>query len=1365
MNFLPRIPSFSSVGWSLLTCWSSFLPCCFSLLLTVAHCCSLVLLSWLLTGAHLDQCRVRCAAPMASPMRLQAYSHLRIGCEEDLIPIDCVDDKGKVVVEESSGGEDQHSLDGSSIGSRRSDLDSGVRTRRQRAVQNPEMNLELNYVLMASVSVTSYYGLRPTVVFVCQLYPPKQAHFVKSPYILKGCEVLLGTWLFSTTDVLEGDLNFVVLAIIFAYEMRKNSASKEKTDGMPMKTLIAQEMLKELDSKRRSPSVVARLMGLDALPTEPVSTDQIKAADNHEQKKLSRKQPQQPKSARDVWCFSEKAKALESKSTKKHSLPKSQQWAVGHRDQKVLLETHPFRNNLQEKQQHDLKEVFETWQVSKLQDHSKSLRLEKPDMQLVEEEMLDCEELNETKMALVRQKFKDAKRLATDEKLQQSKEFLDALEVLQANKDAFLKFLQEPNSMFAKHRQDLQSTAPPSSQLRQITILKSSNEARTGQLLKEGNSKGRDSKEGKAIEKRFKKPKVPKDFTEKKELQEVQSLHSDKLLSACSMHDKYKQYAAASSNDTNDICSLPTRIVVLKPGPGRAQNVPTCSLPSHSPRSQTCFKDPKEVERGSSQDYLKEVKVRLERELRENCQNKYRSTVEGGQEEFINGHKYPGEIATEIARQVRERVTKDLTSAAPRPMEDLMHLRGFAENVRSLNRSANSYGEVDTESYTPVTEHSWEYTNIFSPPSSTISRLSDSPESTVNREAKKRLLERWRSTHENEKEQQLRRISSTLGEMLALPEIKNHISESKSSKQNYNGAVEENQVLLNHMLDLGSKNKKPITQEGAAEWEGSLGHGNGDDNKDGSPRNLLRSRSVPASATTYDKGVVEMQCKVSNVHPSNAHEIVPDMSSSSLPVELVKSRNEKSTFKEKFSSLKGSFLLRGRRSSSKKTNCLPIVHLDKELCDPLQQMPVESDQWKEKAVQIIHPVHQEPCEVLVDALEMTTEPVEYSAGTLSETSPIDDERSEQSILEASDRNPVSVEREGMVYGIDTDLTTKAISSEQLQLGFPTPSSPTKELSLSETTALESNSEKGEHPSPVSVLDLPFQEEFSSPQEFKEINSNIHELRLRLHLLKFDASQGSIHTTKNLLHGGNLLFTDYDIQEADIGAKDNCNSPSEATTPPISNSLFSAIQNVDFKSLKVDGILCSEEKQVNLLYIKNVLVASGFTGDCDVLFARWHSPSCPLDPSLFEKIEDLYRDGMRYETNSSDNALAKGGEGCGIEANRSKSERHLLYNCINEVLLEILGPYFNQHPWVRPTKMNLQPMASGKQLVEKIWANICHQLYPQLETQHTLENLVAKDLSREVVWMELRDDIEMVGHEIERTIFNDLIEEVLCDLVS
>ena len=67
----------------------------------------------------------------------------------------------------------------------------------------------------------------------------------------------------------------------------------------------------------------------------------------------------------------------------------------------------------------------------------------------------------------------EAKRLSTDDNLQNYKEFNDALEVLDSSKDLFLKFLEEPNSLFTKHLHDLErfSLSPGE---RNASVLKSS---------------------------------------------------------------------------------------------------------------------------------------------------------------------------------------------------------------------------------------------------------------------------------------------------------------------------------------------------------------------------------------------------------------------------------------------------------------------------------------------------------------------------------------------------------------------------------------------------------------------------------------------------------------------------------------------------------------------------------------------------------------------------------------------------------------------------------------------------------------------------------------------------------------------------
>ncbi|XP_013612371.1 PREDICTED: uncharacterized protein LOC106318785 [Brassica oleracea var. oleracea] len=73
--------------------------------------------------------------------------------------------------------------------------------------------------------------------------------------------------------------------------------------------------------------------------------------------------------------------------------------------------------------------------------------------------------LDKPGMDIVREKFLEAKRLVTDEKLRHSEEFQEAMKVLSSNKELFLEFLQESNNFFSHHLTE---------KSKRITILKPS---------------------------------------------------------------------------------------------------------------------------------------------------------------------------------------------------------------------------------------------------------------------------------------------------------------------------------------------------------------------------------------------------------------------------------------------------------------------------------------------------------------------------------------------------------------------------------------------------------------------------------------------------------------------------------------------------------------------------------------------------------------------------------------------------------------------------------------------------------------------------------------------------------------------------
>lgn len=131
------------------------------------------------------------------------------------------------------------------------------------------------------------------------------------------------------------------------------------------------------------------------------------------------------------------------------------------------------------------------------------------------------------RMSLVREKFAEAKRLATDEKLLHSKEFQEALQFLSSNKDMFLKFLDEPSPLLSNNNYGFEPVTPPS-EIKQITILKPSES-----MKRKGN------------------------------IHVARQLYSDGNETE---GNRCRRYQSLNATPANLTLPEPTRIVVLKPG-------------------------------------------------------------------------------------------------------------------------------------------------------------------------------------------------------------------------------------------------------------------------------------------------------------------------------------------------------------------------------------------------------------------------------------------------------------------------------------------------------------------------------------------------------------------------------------------------------------------------------------------------------------------------------------------------------------------------------------------------------------------------------------------------------------------------------
>ncbi|GLT89635.1 hypothetical protein SLE2022_076120 [Rubroshorea leprosula] len=516
--------------------------------------------------------------------------------------------------------------------------------------------------------------------------------------------------------------------------------SSRKSFAMPMKKLLAEEMSKENESRRRSPSVIARLMGLDGLPPLQYS---------HKQQKGSFEDGQQK--AQKNCTFSSR------RSSRKNS-----------------------------KDEQDFKDVFEVTDSKKVESTSYS------------SQETGNSNHAESEMAFIRHKFMDVKRFSTDENLQHSKEFDDALEVLDSNKDLLLKFLQQPDSLFTKHLHDLQNCSPES-HCGHISAMKFSHSPNHENI-----SLGQKLSHTLINENSSLSQRTDRESRWKNHGNFPQNHQADILSHPCAVQNHPKT-SKVRVEEKKELASLPTRIVVLKPNLDRSYNAARISSsPSPSHHQPSDCKTNTEIVGLKNREVEVWGKKRVSDDLGILRPNSWESR----------------EIAKEIARKMRN------TSSNGSVKFSTSKLRGYAGDESSCDISGSESAN-DSDVTTVTSRENSDRNNRHRSPSS------HSSESPVSREAKKRLSERWKMTCRSQ-EICVTSRGRTLGEMLAKPD-----REVKPAK--FSGMIEEG----SHRF--GSDDGSWLCGE-------PLGISSRDGWKDECLSKLSRSRSLPASADFGNPG-------------------------------------------------------------------------------------------------------------------------------------------------------------------------------------------------------------------------------------------------------------------------------------------------------------------------------------------------------------------------------------------------------------------------------------------------------------------------------------------------------------------------------
>ncbi|XP_043708750.1 uncharacterized protein LOC122657984 [Telopea speciosissima] len=540
--------------------------------------------------------------------------------------------------------------------------------------------------------------------------------------------------------------------ILYSFQEKQNSS---ETNCYPkehsMKKLIDGEISNGPETRRNTPSVVARLMGMDTLPSEPKLAIRVKEKRNEK----TGKKPQREEQTKNVLIDS---KSLESKHLKQrevklasdHKTREFDRCSCVSKFEKPRPREHPQEEELQQ-----FKREFEKWQAMMVWERARCVELGRIPSQYKE------------KMAL----YAGSRRSTEKEK---------PIELMHHNSLPTPE-VNSQGSFALKHR-GFKKEALQTNEMEPVNLR---NRTQTG------------------------------------DLEEVPLMNCDPKLGKS---------------------AVPTKIVILKPSTDR--NGSSEDSWAGSPESIQGV--------GSIEDFLEEVKERLRCEIQGKSVKREMAVRGGGIETpFREKLSDPKEIARNIAKQVRENVTKDLGATLLR------------------SESTGSY-----RSEIQINE-------------------SSSPE-FINRDTRKLLSERLRNVLNRESNVDVLKMGYGSSRASVLD------NEGKKLRPTRDVLKTENKASwLKNMKDEAEMQTKPFRH--------------GQDNKkmlyagEVSPRNLVRSLSAPVSGTSFGKLLLEDRHILTGAHIRRKHEAAEN-----VPVEVRKLRKERFSLRGRVSSLKSSFTLRGK---------------------------------------------------------------------------------------------------------------------------------------------------------------------------------------------------------------------------------------------------------------------------------------------------------------------------------------------------------------------------------------------------------------------------------------------------------------------
>ena len=186
--------------------------------------------------------------------------------------------------------------------------------------------------------------------------------------------------------------------------------------------------------------------------------------------------------------------------------------------------------------------------------------------------------------------------------------------------------------------------------------------------------------------------------------------------------------------------------------------------------------------------------------------------------------------------------------------------------------------------------------------------------------------------------------------------------------------------------------------------------------------------------------------------------------------------------------------------------------------------------------------------------------------------------------------------------------------------------------------------------------------------------------------------------------GSWLETDLELMQSFDLPKDELDFLAGAQhefrdTPEVSEGI------VEF--VKVEALKHKNE----YTYVRDVLELSGFSGS--ETLGAWYADDQPLDPLMYEEI----RGCIFCDPN------------CSMDEEVGYCNHPLLFDLINEVLMEIYERSYSYCPRMLSPLCHIRPMPVGRHVLKQVWENISWYLSYKTGYDKPLDYVASRDLTR------------------------------------